>query len=99
MDEDSGLDEIAKRLVEVEVEVEGELLETTEREFSAARRRLHMRIDFLRAHGNADGTPATPQQLEALDAEEMELSAARRALHAEIDERRRRKCRPNRTGR
>jgi hypothetical protein len=61
-------------------------LRLEERELSARRRRLHTRLEFLRSNGNADGTPATPDQLAALDAEERKLSSARRALHRQIDE-------------
>jgi hypothetical protein len=81
MEDESGSNELNKRFEQAEAE----LLEITERQISAQRRRLHVRIDFLRANGNADGTPATQEQLDALDAEERKLSAARRALHTEID--------------
>ena len=86
-DDEHDLEELAKRVV-----VENEHIEATEREFSTRRRRLHMRIDHLRAHGSADGTPATPEQLAALEAEERQLSAARRALHIQIDEMRRKRA-------
>lgn len=61
-------------------------LEEEERLLSKRRARLHDRIDFLRANGNADGTPASPEQLEALDEQERELSKARKDLHARSDE-------------
>ena len=49
-----------------------ERLEDEERALSARRARLHRRIDFLRANGNADGVPASPAQLEALDEDDLE---------------------------
>jgi hypothetical protein len=70
----------------------GELLRQLEAEeaiLSQRRRRLHRAIDFKRHSGNADGTPATPEQLASLDEEERAISAQRRALHAQIDELRR----------
>lgn len=62
-----------------------ERLEAEERTLSNRRRRLHDRIDFVRAGGNPDGTPANPDQLEALDAQERAISDERKALHARID--------------
>lgn len=62
-----------------------EQLEAEERTLSGRRRRLHDRIDFVRAGGNPDGTPASPEQLEALDAQERTISDERKALHARID--------------
>jgi hypothetical protein len=57
-----------------------------ERLVSKRRARLHERIDFLRGTGTADGTPASPEQLEALDEQERELSKTRKELHARIKE-------------
>lgn len=61
-----------------------EQLESQERSVSNRRRRLHDRIDFLRVSGNADGTPATTEQLAELDRQERELSQTRRELHRQI---------------
>jgi chromosome segregation ATPase len=66
-----------------------ERLEQEERRLSTRRARLHDRIDFVRANGNADGLPATPEQLEALEEQERALSRERSALHARIGELRR----------
>jgi hypothetical protein len=63
-----------------------EQLEAEERRISVRRARLHDRIDFLRANGNADGMPATAGQLEALDEQERALSNERKELHARIGE-------------
>ncbi len=63
-----------------------EQLDAEERRISARRARLHERIDFVRANGYADGTPATAEQLAALDEQERELSRQRRELHARIRE-------------
>lgn len=61
-------------------------LEDDERRISARRARLHERIAFLRATGNADGTPPAPEQLETLDRQEREISRERKELHRRIDE-------------
>ena len=63
-----------------------EQLETEERTISGRRRRLHDRIDFVRAGGNPDGTPASPEQLQALDVQERAISDERKALHARINQ-------------
>jgi len=63
-----------------------EQLDEEERRISARRARLHERINFVRANGNADGAPATAEQLAALDEQERELSRQRRELHARIRE-------------
>ena len=63
-----------------------EQLAQEERLLARQRARLHDRIDFLRANGNADGNPASPEQLEALDEQERELSRARKGLHARMSE-------------
>jgi hypothetical protein len=61
-------------------------LEEAERHLSKRRERLHRRIELVRNVGNADGNPASPEQLDALDEEERELSKARRELHRRIAE-------------
>ena len=63
-----------------------EQLETEERAVSGRRRRLHDRIDFVRAGGNPDGTPASSEQLAGFDVQERAISDERKALHARIDE-------------
>lgn len=57
-------------------------LEPEEHSISARRRRLHERIDFVRAaHDDATSAALLPE----LDAQEREISAARRVLHRRID--------------
>jgi hypothetical protein len=63
-----------------------EQLDEEERRISARRARLHERIDFVRANGNADGTLASAEQLSALDEQEREVSRQRKELHARIRE-------------
>jgi len=63
-----------------------EQLDDEERRISARRAQLHARIDFLRANGNANGMPATREQLEMFDEQERTMSKARKDLHARIRE-------------
>ena len=58
-------------------------LEREERALSIRRRRLHDRIDFLRAGGGGD-TLASQAQLHELERQEREISAERRQLHERI---------------
>ncbi len=76
----------------MQVERELERLESEERALSARRRRLHERIDFLRAGGADD--PGGADALAQLEQQEREVSAARRSLHRQIDELRIRLGRP-----
>ncbi len=73
-------------------ERELERLESEERALSARRRRLHERIDFLRAGGAEE--PDGGHALALLERQEREVSAARRSLHRQIDELRVRLGRP-----
>ncbi len=67
------------------VEVEGvEELEQRERSLSAARRRLHDVIDFLRSVNASQRSPQG-EQLRHLEQKERELSKRRRTLHGLID--------------
>ena len=59
-------------------------LNEEERALSARRRKLHDRIDFLRAGGGGP-VEEVAELLARLEAEEREVSAARRAIHARID--------------
>jgi hypothetical protein len=59
-------------------------LESEERAVSGKRRRLHDRIDFMRA-GGAVASPDATEQLRRLEEEESQLSFRRRELHVEID--------------
>ena len=59
-------------------------LNDEERVLSARRRKLHDRIDFLRAGGGGP-LEEVAELLAKLEAEEREVSAARRAIHARID--------------
>ena len=68
-------------LVEVESLAE---LEAQERSLSAARRRLHDLIDFMRPQNPAQRTPQG-EQLRHLEQKEQELSGRRRRLHDLID--------------
>jgi hypothetical protein len=61
-----------------------EQLESEERTVSGKRRRLHDRIDFMRASGGISSR-AADEQLRRLEAEENQLSLRRRELHVEID--------------
>lgn len=61
-----------------------ERLKAEERAISARRRRLHDRIDFLRA-GGGGFSRETQQMLADLEAEEREVSRRRRELHQQID--------------
>ena len=61
-----------------------ESLEEEERLVSIRRERLHDRIDYVRANGNADGTPASPEQIASLLEQERELSKTRKDLQARI---------------
>jgi hypothetical protein len=74
----------ASRLDDGEVAARLGQLEREEHLVSVRRRRLHDRIDFLRSSGNADGTPASPEQMAVLDAQEREISTKRRELHVQI---------------
>ena len=62
-----------------------DLLETTEQQISARRRKIHSRLEVLRINSDTNGVPVTPQQLGEIFAEERQLSTARRQLHGEID--------------
>ncbi len=55
-----------------------------ERAISARRRRLHARIDFVRATGA--GSAYADQQLTEMIERERRVSADRRAIHHRIDE-------------
>jgi hypothetical protein len=67
------------------VEVESlDDLEAQERSLSAARRRLHDVIDFMRPQNPAQRTPQG-EQLKHLEQKEKELSTRRRTLHGLID--------------
>lgn len=59
-------------------------LEEQERSLSAARRRLHDVIDFVRADSPADRSPQG-EQLRYLEGKEREISGKRRILHDMID--------------
>jgi hypothetical protein len=59
-------------------------LEQQERSLSAARRRLHDVIDFVRAGGPSERSPQG-EQLRYLEGKERELSGRRRVLHGLID--------------
>jgi hypothetical protein len=59
-------------------------LEAQERSLSAARRRLHDVIDFMRPQNPADRSPQG-EQLKHLEQKEKELSSRRRILHGLID--------------
>lgn len=59
-------------------------LEQQERSLSAARRRLHDVIDFVRADTPAERSPQG-EQLRYLEGKERELSGRRRRLHSMID--------------
>jgi len=59
-------------------------LENQERSLSAARRRLHDVIDFVRADSPADRSPQG-EQLRYLEGKEREISGKRRILHSMID--------------
>jgi len=58
-------------------------LEQEERAVSQRRRRLHERIDFLRAGGFSG--PEDLERLAKLEVEERDVSRARRELHERID--------------
>ncbi len=59
-------------------------LEERERALSAARRRLHDVIDYVRADSPAERSPQG-EQLRYLEGKERELSGRRRTLHDLID--------------
>ena len=59
-------------------------LENQERSLSAARRRLHDVIDYVRADSPAERSPQG-EQLRHLEGKERELSGKRRKLHDLID--------------
>ncbi len=59
-------------------------LEEQERSLSAARRRLHDVIDYVRADSPAERSPQG-EQLRYLEGKERELSGKRRTLHSLID--------------
>jgi hypothetical protein len=59
-------------------------LEEQERSLSAARRRLHDVIDYVRADSPSEKSPQG-EQLRYLEGKERELSGKRRLLHAMID--------------
>jgi len=59
-------------------------LEQQERSMSAARRRLHEVIDFVRTLGPSERSPQG-EQLRHLEGKELELSKRRRILHGLID--------------
>jgi hypothetical protein len=59
-------------------------LEEQERSLSAARRRLHDVIDYVRADSPAERSPQG-EQLRHLEGKERELSGKRRKLHDLID--------------
>jgi hypothetical protein len=59
-------------------------LEAQERSLSAARRRLHELIDFMRPQNPAHRSPQG-EQLKHLEQKEKELSTRRRGLHRLID--------------
>jgi predicted nucleic acid-binding Zn-ribbon protein len=59
-------------------------LEAEERVVSSRRRRLHDKIDFLRAGGGV-ASDSSEEYLRKLQEEERELSIRRRELHAQID--------------
>jgi len=59
-------------------------LEQQERSLSAARRRLHDVIDFVRTLNPAERSPQG-EQLRHLEGKERELSKRRRGLHGLID--------------
>ncbi len=62
-----------------------EQLEGEEHAISRRRGKLHELISYRKTMGNADGTPATQDQLAELDEEERENSRARKDLHAKIE--------------
>ena len=59
-------------------------LEQQERSLSAARRRLHDVIDFVRGESPSERSPQG-EQLRHLEGKERELSTRRRTLHGLID--------------
>jgi hypothetical protein len=59
-------------------------LEAQERSLSAARRRLHDVIDFMRPQNPSHRSPQG-EQLKHLEQKEKELSTRRRVLHGLID--------------
>ena len=59
-------------------------LESQERSLSAARRRLHELIDFMRPQNPSQRSPQG-EQLKHLEQKEKELSTRRRVLHGLID--------------
>jgi hypothetical protein len=59
-------------------------LEQQEQSLSAARRRLHDVIDFVRAGSPSERSPQG-EQLRYLEGKERELSGRRRVLHGLID--------------
>jgi hypothetical protein len=59
-------------------------LEQRERSLSAARRRLHEVIDFVRTLSPSERSPQG-EQLRHLESKELELSKRRRSLHDMID--------------